>query len=150
MNAEDEGKRPRRQNRARKVSLHDPNVAVPSLRYHLLVDRAVNCEMLSVRAFREDVQRHRRAIDRRDRLRPFGQEQCVPSRAAGQVERRTVRQQWQEFSDDACGFRGSIPSGTAMFCIPCGKVRWHKKRLSDAGSKSLEIQDQSAEAVRSF
>jgi hypothetical protein len=55
MNAEDESKRPRRKNRSRKVSLHEPNVVVPSLCRGLLVDRAVDCEMLSARAFREDV-----------------------------------------------------------------------------------------------
>src|SRR5260370_31175867 len=93
-------------------------------------------DILSARALRRAVQSCGPAIDRGHRLRPFGKEQCVASRATSQVKRGAVRQERQEFPDDAGRFRRFISSGDAMFRIPFGEVRWHKKGSRTAGPKA--------------
>src|SRR5258708_11496127 len=109
----------------------------------------VKVAIRGARLVSQDGQRGGRAIDRSHRLRLFGKEQCVTSRATSQVKRGAVRQERQEFPDDSGGFRRSIPSGDAMFRIPFGEVRWHKKG-SRTPSPRARNSERSAGAARSF
>src|SRR3981189_2052537 len=75
----------------------------------------------------QNVQSNAGKIYRRDVLAPGGKKQCMPSRAASNVQRRANRQQRQEFADDTRRLGGRRLSDEPVLCVPDGLARGHKK-----------------------
>jgi hypothetical protein len=75
----------------------------------------------------QNVQSNAGKIYRRDVLAARGKKQCMPSRAASNVQRRANRQQRQKFANDTRRLGGRRLSNEPVLCVPVGLARGHKK-----------------------